>query len=82
MDSQQDKEIWIFLSHSIKDFAKIGYPGGTLFVARCKAKGYGTNKDLDDALNYYYDYIRTCGSNENIDKEIAAIKREKGEPET
>ena len=54
----------------------IGYPGGTLFVARCMANGYGTKKDLDGALCYYQDYIRTCGSNDKIDKEIEAIKRE------
>ena len=54
----------------------IGYPGGTLFVARCMANGYGTKKDLDGALGYYQDYIRTCGSNDNIDKEIEAIKQE------
>jgi len=59
----------------------IGYPGGTLFVARCMANGYGTKKDLDGALGYYQDYIRTCGSNDNIDKEIAKIKRELGEIE-
>lgn len=57
----------------------IGYPGGTLFVARCMANGYGTKKDLDGALSYYGDYIRTCGSNENIDKEIEAIKKELGD---
>ena len=57
----------------------IGYPGGTLFVARCMANGYGTEKDLSGALHYYYDYIRTCGSNENIDNEIEEIKRELGE---
>ena len=54
----------------------IGYPGGTLFVARCMANGYGTKKDPDGALSYYQDYIRTCGSNDNINKEIEAIKRE------
>lgn len=57
----------------------IGYPGGTLFVARCMANGYGTKKDLVGALGYYQDYIRTCGSNDNIDKEIEAIKRKLGE---
>lgn len=51
----------------------IGYPGGTLYVARCKANGYGTEKDLSGALHYYYDYIRTCGSNENIDREIETL---------
>lgn len=55
------------------------YPGGTLFVARCMANGYGTKKDLVGALGYYQDYIRTCGSNDNIDKEIEAIKRKLGE---
>ena len=57
----------------------IGYPGGTLFVARCMANGYGTKKDLNGALCYYGDYIRTSGSNEKIDREIEAIKRELGE---
>ncbi|MGM9764428.1 MAG: TIR domain-containing protein [Candidatus Cryptobacteroides sp.] len=54
----------------------IGYPGGTLFVARCMANGYGTKKDLNGALDYYQDYIRICGSNENIDREIEAVKKE------
>ena len=57
----------------------IGYPGGTLFVARCMANGYGTKKDLNGALCYYQDYIRTCGSNDKINKEIEEIKRELGE---
>lgn len=51
----------------------VGYPGGTLFVARCMANGYGTEKDLSGALHYYYDYIRTCGSDENIDREIETL---------
>lgn len=59
----------------------MGYPGGTLFLARCEANGYGTKKDLHSALMDYQDYIRTCGSNDNIDKEIAEIKRELGEIE-
>lgn len=59
----------------------MGYLGGTLILARCMANGYGTKKDLDGALSYYQDYIRTCGSNDNIDKEIAEIKRELGEIE-
>ena len=54
----------------------IGYPGGTLFVARCMANGYGTPNDLNGALCYYGDYIRICGSNDKIDKEIEAIERE------
>ena len=57
----------------------IGYPGGTLFVARCMANGYGTKKDLNGALCYYKDYIRTSGSNEMIDKEIETVKRELAE---
>lgn len=54
----------------------IGYPGGTLFVARCMANGYGTKKDLNGALCYYQDYIRICGSNDSIDKEINNLKSE------
>ena len=57
----------------------ISYPGGTLFVARCMANGYGTKKDLEGALCYYGDYIRTSGSNENINNEIAAIHAELAE---
>lgn len=57
----------------------IGYPGGTLFVARCEANGYGTKKDLKSALLDYQNYIGMCGSNEKIDKEIEEIKRELGE---
>ena len=62
----------------------IGYPGGTLFVARCMANGYGTKKDLSAALCYYYDYICISGCNESITKEIEDIYAElvKKNPET
>jgi hypothetical protein len=62
----------------------IGYPGGTLFVARCMANGYGTKKDLNAALCYYYDYICISGCTEKINKEIEAIYTElvKLNPET
>lgn len=53
-----------------------GYPCCALIVARCMANGYGTSKDLEGALGYYSDYLRTSGNNDNIDKEIAAVKRE------
>ena len=54
----------------------IGYPGGTLFVARCMANGYGTQKDLDGALGYYGDYVRISGCSEDLKKEIYEVKRE------
>lgn len=62
----------------------IGYPGGTLFVARCMANGYGTRKDLNAALCYYYDYICISGCTEKINKEIEEIYTElvKQNPET
>lgn len=59
----------------------IGYPGGTLFVARCMANGYGTKKDLDGALCYYGDYVRICGFDEDLKKEIDNVKRELGDIE-
>lgn len=54
----------------------IGYPGGTLFLARCEANGYGTKKDLNSALMNYQHYIRMSGGNEIVYKEIDVIKRE------
>ena len=62
----------------------ISYPGGTLFVARCMANGYGTKKDLNAALCYYYDYICISGCNESLSKEIDEIFTElvKQNPET
>ena len=59
----------------------IGYPGGTLFVARCMANGYGTKKDLDGALSYYGDYVRISGCSEDLKKEIDNVKRELGDIE-
>lgn len=63
---------------------EIDYPGGTLFVARCMANGYGTKKDLNAALCYYYDYICISGCNESLSKEIDEIFTElvKQNPET
>ena len=54
----------------------IGYPGGTLFLARCEANGYGTKKDLHSALMDYHNYIGMIGGNEKIYKEIEVVKRE------
>lgn len=51
---------------------------GTLFLARCEANGYGTKKDLHKALMNYQNDIGMCGSNENIDKKVKAIKIELG----
>lgn len=80
VDCPKDEEDanWLFsISYKINDaLDAIGNPGGTLFVARCKANGYGTKKDLHEALYYYQDYIRICGSDDNLDKEIKEIKRE------
>lgn len=59
----------------------IGYPGGTLFVARCLANGYGTKKDLNGALSYYGDYVRISGCNKDLKKEIDNVKRELGDIE-
>jgi len=75
-DEDEANRLFKIVYKKVEALDDIGYPGGTLFVGRCKANGYGTNKDLDDALYYYYDYIRTCGSNDKIDKEIAEIKKE------
>lgn len=80
-DEEEANRLFGIAFRKSDDLDTIGYPGGTLFVARCMANGYGTGKDLDGALDYYQDYIRTCGSNDNIDKEIAKIKRELGEIE-
>lgn len=72
-DEEESKRLFSIAYRKSDELDCIGYPGGTLFVARCMANGYGTKKDLSGALSYYYDYIRTCGSNENIDREIEAI---------
>lgn len=80
IDCQKDMEeanrLFRIAYKKADDLDSVGYPGGTLFVARSLANGYGTKKDLYEALRYYQDYIRTCGSNDDIDKEIEALKRE------
>lgn len=56
-----------------------GYPGGTLFLARCQANGYGTPKDLQEALLNYHHYLRMCGGNEFLHAEIAKVQTELNE---
>ena len=49
-----------------------------------RRNGYGTKKDLNAALCYYYDYICISGCTEKINKEIEEIYTElvKQNPET
>ena len=79
IDEKEANRLFGIAFRKADDLDVIDYPGGTLFVARCMANGYGTKKDLDGALGYYQDYIRTCGSNDNIDREIAELQRELNE---
>ncbi len=72
-DEEEANRLFSIAYRKSDELDGIGYPGGTLFVARCMANGYGTKKDLNGALCYYGDYIRTSGSNEKIDREIEAI---------
>ena len=53
----------------------IGYPGGTLFLARCEANGYGTKKDLNSALSHYQHYISGYGG-DSVIPEMNKIKEE------
>lgn len=75
-DEEEADRLFKITFRKVDALDTIGYPGGTLFVARCMANGYGTKKDLSGALCYYQDYIRICGSNERIDKEIEDVRRE------
>lgn len=78
-DIDEANRLFSIVYRKADDLDTIGYPGGTLFLARCEANGYGTKKDLHSALMDYQNYIGMCGSNENIDREIAEIKQELGE---
>ncbi|MBR3609696.1 MAG: toll/interleukin-1 receptor domain-containing protein [Bacteroidales bacterium] len=75
-DEEEANRLFKIIFKKAEALDSIGYPGGTLFLARCMANGYGTNKDLSGALCYYQEYIRICGSNVRIDKEIEQIKEE------
>lgn len=75
-DEEEAQRLFRIVYKKADALDSIGYPGGTLFVARCMANGYGTEKDLSGALCYYQDYIRVCGSNDNINNEINKIKQE------
>lgn len=54
----------------------MGYPGGTLFLARCEANGYGIEKDLHAALMDYHNYNGMCPGSEKVKAEIEKIKIE------
>lgn len=60
------------------------YPGGTLYLAKCEAHGYGTKKDLQSAINDYYNYLHIiCNASPELEAEICAVEDElnKGFPE-
>lgn len=78
-DVDEANRLFSIVYRNVDVLDTIGYPGGTLFLARCEANGYGTKKDLHSALMNYQHYIRMCGGNDKINKEIEEIKRELGE---
>lgn len=51
------------------------YPGGTLFLARCLANGYGTEKNISKALRLYQRCVHGFGI-VGLDKEIEDARRE------
>lgn len=75
-DIDEANRLFSIVYRKVDALDTMGYPGGTLFLARCEANGYGTKKDLHLALSNYHNYIGMCGGNEKISKEIEEIKRE------
>jgi len=78
-DVDEANRLFSIVYRKVDALDTLGYPGGTLFLARCEANGYGTKKDLHGALLDYHNYLGMCGGNEKIYKEIEEIKRELGE---
>ena len=78
-DVDEANRLFSIVYRKVDDLDTIGYPGGTLFLARCEANGYGTKKDLQGALLDYQNYLGMCGGNDKVYKEIEKIKRELGE---
>lgn len=78
-DVDEANRLFSIVYRKVDDLDTIGYPGGTLFLARCEANGYGTEKDLQGALLDYQNYLGMCGGNDKVYKEIEKIKRELGE---
>lgn len=78
-DIDEANRLFSIVYRKVDALDTIGYPGGTLFLARCEANGYGTKKDLQGALLDYQNYLGMCGGNDKVYKEIEKIKRELGE---
>ena len=78
-DIDEANRLFSIVYRKVDTLDTIGYPGGTLFLARCEANGYGTKKDLHSALMDYHNYIGMFGGSEKVHKEIEEIKRELGE---
>lgn len=55
----------------------VGYPGGTLYLAKCEANGYGTKKDLEAAIIDYHNYLSImCSASPELETEICAVEDE------
>ena len=80
-DIDEANRLFSIVYRKVDALDTIGYPGGTLFLARCEANGYGTKKDLHSALMDYHNYIGMFGGSEKVHKEIEEIKRELGDIE-
>ena len=78
-DIDEANRLFSIVYRKVDALDTIGNPGGTLFLARCEANGYGTKKDLHSALMDYHNYIGIFGGSEKVYKEIEEIKRELGE---
>lgn len=81
VDSDKDEANRLFkiAYKKAEDLNSDGYPGGTLFLARCQANGFGTPKDLRGALLNYHHYLRMCGGDEFLRAEIAKVQAELNE---
>lgn len=80
-DIDEANRLFSIVYRKVDALDTIGYPGGTLYLARCEANGYGTKKDLHSALMDYHNYIGMFGGSDKVYKEIDEVKRELGEIE-
>lgn len=80
-DHEEAERLFKIAYHRADELDSVGYPGGTLYLAKCEANGYGTKKDLQSAIHDYHSYLRQVGGSMSpeLEAEISQIENQLNE---
>ena len=74
-DIKESKRLYGIAYRMAKKSVEEGDKEAILILARCEAKGFGTEKDLEQALLDYQRYVKYCKGDNALQAEINAVRK-------